>query len=274
MDDLILDVGESNFEQEVLDYSHRSPVVVEFWAEWSIISKKLTQQLQRSTREAHGAFRLARVNVDLEKTLPGRYGVRSLPAVRAFVNGLITAELNGPLVETRINDLIKAIAPPAGNLSIGRGQSLLARKAWVEARAAFSEALEQEEDNSSALYGYLTCLVAEGNAGEALAMIETFPASKEYTQAQNYLPLVQAYMNLSEGPSGDDDLQNTYTSALRLAHRGNIYAALDGLLDVLRKDKRYLRGVARAMVLALLQILGEEDEQARAYRSELAAILF
>jgi putative thioredoxin len=274
MDDLILDVSESNFEQEVLDYSHRSPVIVEFWAEWSAVSKQLTPQLQRSAREAHGAFRLARVNVDQEKTLPGRYGVRSLPAVRAFVNGMLTAELNGPLVETRIHDLIKAISPTPGNLSIGRGQSLLARKAWAEARAAFSEALDQEEDNSAALYGYLTCLVAEGNASEALAMIETFPASREYTLAQNYLPLVQAYLNLEEDPSGEDELQATYTSALRLARRGNIYAALDGLLDVLRKNKRYLRGTARAMVVALLQVFGEEDEQARAYRSELAAILF
>jgi putative thioredoxin len=274
MDELILDVSEASFEQEVLEYSHRSPVVVEFWAEWSAASRPLTQKLQQAVRAAHGAFRLARVNVDQEKALPGRYGVRTLPAVRAFVKGILSAELSGPLVETHIQDLLRSIAPPAGSLAINRGKALLTRKAWVEALAAFNEALEQEENNPAALYGYLTCLVAEGRAAEALAMIEAFPASKEYPLAQNYLPLVQAYQDMANGADDEDDLRAAYTAALRLARRGNFYAALDGLLELLRKNKQYLRGKARAITVALLQVLGDEDELARAYRAELATILF
>ena len=56
--------------------------------------------------------------------------------------------------------------------------------------------------------------------------------------------------------------------------RGNNEAALDGLLDILRENKRYRNGIARQMVVAILELLGESNPTARQYRNELAAVLF
>ncbi len=65
-----------------------------------------------------------------------------------------------------------------------------------------------------------------------------------------------------------------YRTAIRLASRGNFPAALDGMLDILRKDKNYRRGRARQVVVALLELMGEDDPQTRDYRSELASVLY
>jgi putative thioredoxin len=72
----------------------------------------------------------------------------------------------------------------------------------------------------------------------------------------------------------EDPLEATFYNALRLAKRGNIEAALDGLLDVLRQDKRYRNDEVRIVFLGLLELLGEQDPIVRSYRSELASILF
>lgn len=69
-----------------------------------------------------------------------------------------------------------------------------------------------------------------------------------------------------------DDRTAAYWNAIRLAARGKITPALDGLLDILRENRR--DAVSRKTVLALLEILGSDNPASRDYRKELASILF
>jgi putative thioredoxin len=50
--------------------------------------------------------------------------------------------------------------------------------------------------------------------------------------------------------------------------------ALDGLLDILRQDKRYRGGKPRQIFVAILELLPPDDLEVRSYRSELASVLF
>jgi putative thioredoxin len=76
-----------------------------------------------------------------------------------------------------------------------------------------------------------------------------------------------------EALSSDDPLEAAYNHALRLVARNNLPAAMDGLLEVLRQDKKYRNGEVRQVLLALLDIQGETP-LTRQYRNELALILF
>jgi putative thioredoxin len=110
---------------------------------------------------------------------------------------------------------------------------------------------------------------------EALSILETFPASRLYNTAQLLLPYARDLNDLSRGSLPDEtELDVAYRNAIRLAGRGNLPAALDGLLDILRQDKRYRRDRARQVIVGLLELLGENDLQTRQYRAELATVLF
>jgi len=121
----------------------------------------------------------------------------------------------------------------------------------------------------------LTSFIGLGKSMEAARVLQGFPASPEFTSAEILKPLIEAYEMVDDIEiTGDDELEAAFWNNIRLARRGNIPAALDGLLDILRKNKKYKKGQARLIVVALLQMLGNEDPDARLYRTELASILF
>jgi putative thioredoxin len=273
--EFVIDVNESNFEFEVLEYSKNVPVLVDFWAEWCRPCKILSPMLEKLTSDGRGTIRLGRVDVDFNKNLSIRYGVRTIPTVKAFLKGQVVAEFSGIQTEATLREFVHNLAPSPADLSVEKGMELLREHDWKAAEGVFKEVLITDENNSKGMLGLLMSYVGLGKSLEANNLLRIFPASHEFTSAENLKPLIEAYQLLDDVEiTGDDELEAAFWNNIRLARRGNIPAALDGLLDILRKNKRYQKGQARLIVVALLQLLGDEDPDARLYRSELATILF
>ena len=72
----------------------------------------------------------------------------------------------------------------------------------------------------------------------------------------------------------DDLLDAAYHNALRLIMRGNLPAAMDGIIDILRQNKHYRNDEARKVMLGLFEVLGDNHPLTQQYRRELAMILF
>lgn len=274
--DYIIEVTEANFEYEVLAYSQQTPVVVDFWAEWCGPCKMLGPMLERLANEGQGSFRLAKVNVDENINLATRFGIHSIPAVKAFRDGKIVAEFTGMQPEPRLREFLRSIAPSPADLALEKGFSLLALQNAPGAEQAFRQALQAAPGNTAALLGLAKSLLLQGRSEEAYPILSRFPASREYAAAQTLLPLAEALQQMQRGNGFSDEeaLDAAYFNALRLVKRGNIEAAMDGLLDILRENKRYRDGQARTIMVALLELLGDANPITRQYRSELASVLF
>jgi putative thioredoxin len=273
--DNIIEVNETDFETQVLTYSFKIPVVVDFWAEWCGPCRILGPILEHLAEEAQGSFRLAKLNVDENQNLAIRYGVSSIPYVKAFRDGKVTSEFIGAQPEPRVREFIHALAPSPMDLSINKGKSLLDNKEWQGAEKTFKQILGDSPVNASAMLGLAKSLLMQDKAGEALEILENFPASKEYASAQTLLPLVKTLVDFQNGEALDEDpLDAAYHQALRLIRRNNLPAAIDGLLDILRQNKHYRNNETRQVLVGLLDLLGENNPQTRQYRQELASVLF
>ena len=274
--DFIVDVSEVDFEYEVLSYSQNIPVVVDFWASWCQPCKRLGPMLENLTEEAQGSFRLARVDVDANPNLALRFGVRSIPTVKAIVQGQVVGEFAGLQPEPRVREFLGRLGPPSeSNLALEKGNSLLAEGAWSEAEAIYRELEEKTQGVPPVLLGLVKTLLAQGKSSEPLFILNNFPASKEYNSAELLRPLAEAMMKFEKNELPDEnELDAMFRNSVRLAKRGNHPAALDGLLDLLRQQKRYRGDRARQVFLGILALYATEDPFAKQYRAELSSVLF
>jgi Thioredoxin domain-containing protein len=272
----IISVTEADFEYEVIAYSQNTPVIVDFWADWCRPCKQLSPLLNKLAFEANGSFRLARVDVDANPNLALRCKVRTLPTVVAFSEGNLVGDFAGLQPEDRVRDFIEQVLPPSpANLFVEKGDSLLAEQKLDGAEKSYAQALEVDKQSAGALLGLMKINLLRGNSAEAYRLLREFPACREYNQAEALLPLIRAMDDLKANSlPQENDLDATFASSIRLAVRGNLYAALDGLLDILRQEKHFRRDRARMVTLALLELVDPQGTQTLQYRKELTTILF
>lgn len=272
----IVDANETNFEYEVISYSLNTPVVVDFWAPWCQPCKVIGPLLESLATEAQGNFRLARVNVDENPTLALRFGVRSIPTVKAFSAGQVVTEFVGLQPETRIREFVSKLAPPSeAALALEKANSLLIEQDWGRAEQIFRKLEETDAANPVIQLGLAKTLLGQGKAPEAAFILRNFPASKEYVSAEKLVPLAETIVKMTHAELPEEtDLDAAFHTAIRLASRAKFEAAMDGLLDLLRQDKRYRSGKARQIMLSILELYGSEDPTGRQYRAELASVLF
>jgi thioredoxin 1 len=81
------EVTEATFDQEVIEGSKETAVLVDFWAEWCGPCHAVSPVLDKIAQEREGALKLVKVNIDENQDLAGRYGVMSIPTMILFKDG-------------------------------------------------------------------------------------------------------------------------------------------------------------------------------------------
>jgi len=100
-----------DFQADVIERSGQLPVVVDFWAEWCGPCHALAPVLERETADRD--VELVKVNVDAEPELADRYGIRGIPAVKAFRNGHVVDEFVGALSPPGVAAFLDRLTAPS-----------------------------------------------------------------------------------------------------------------------------------------------------------------
>lgn len=272
----VLEVSEADFGQAVIERSREVPVVVDFWAEWCGPCRVLGPVLEKLAEEGKGAFLLAKVNVDENPSLATEYNIRGIPAVKAFRAGMLAAEFTGAIPEPKVREFISQIAPSEAERALNEAQSLLSIRQWSQAEAAFRRVLGDQPGDATATLGLVKALLSQGHGCEAEELLEDFPRSDQITIAEKLEPLAHLLCEVepTDPPLYDSDLDALFHQSGRLLARGQWEAGMDGLLETIRRDKKYRKAAPRRIMLGLFELLGEDDPRTREYRNELASALF
>ncbi|MEZ4518656.1 MAG: tetratricopeptide repeat protein [Chloroflexota bacterium] len=275
--DNIIDVTDGSFEFDVINQSFDTPVVVDFWAPWCGPCRMLSPILESLADDPDLDFILAKVNVDENPNVAMRYQVQGIPAVKAFVNGQIAAEFTGAQPEPRVREFLEKLLPDEFDEALNQAAGLLAIHQWSEAEDILSDLLDARPGSQRAQYQMARALLGQAYGCDALPHLKAVTDGPEFVSAARLKVLADYLCRIETAGEIDEELpplEALYNRSAILLQRGNLEAALDGLLDVLRQDKRYRNGEAREVMLAIFELLGDGDDLTQAYRNELAMVLF
>jgi thioredoxin 1 len=99
-------VTDSTFDTDVLKSSE--PVVVDFWAEWCGPCRMIAPSLEEIATEMQGKVKVAKLNVDENPAVAGKYGVRSIPTLLLFKNGQLASQKVGAMPKGELVKWINA----------------------------------------------------------------------------------------------------------------------------------------------------------------------
>lgn len=278
-----IDVGDREFEDEVLRRSEQRPVVVDFWAPWCAPCRTLAPLLERLVAEHRGEVLLARVNVDEAPAVAQQLGIRSIPTVIGVRDGAIVAELVGAQPEPALRQLLEKVLPSEADRLAREGASLAGSGDAEAAEARFREALEREPRHARALLGLGRLLGERGDLSEALSHLELIaPTAPVYEEAERYA----AELRMRELAPGDetslrgrieldpDDLDARIELGRGLAAGERYEEALAELLAAVRIDPAHANAAARRAMLDIFSVLGDRHPVTERFRRELARALY
>jgi putative thioredoxin len=288
-DGLVRDTTTQTFRKDVLEESRRQPVLVDFWAPWCGPCKQLTPILEKAVRSARGAIKLVKMNIDEHPAIAGQMGIQSIPAVFAFVNGQPVDGFMGALPESQVMAFLERLTKQEirneeKELLKSADAALVAGDA-AGAAELYSEVLAGDPANVHALAGLARSYLEAGSIEEAKHTLAQVPEAKRNDtavaaaraalevaeQAAHLGPVAELEQKVAANPL---DHQARFDLAIALNGNSRRQEALDQLLEIVRRDRKWNDDAARKQLVQFFEAWGPTDEHTMSGRRRLSSILF
>jgi putative thioredoxin len=281
----MIDVTLQNFEAEVLQASMNAPVLLDIWAEWCGPCKQLGPALEQLEAEYGGRFILAKLDADKVPQIAGQLsqmlGVRSIPLCVLFKGGQPVDAFVGAQPAAQIRQFLDKHVPSEGALAaeeeVNEAEALLESGDTEAALAKLADALAQDPGNDDARADYARLLIATGATEEAAAVLEE-PLKREplplrFEALRRWLDAIRFVQQHERGnwpiPQFDDliaqnkrDFDARYQKAQALMAEGQWTQAMDELLEIVMRDKKWNDEAARKTYVAILELLTPPPQKA------------
>lgn len=287
---LIKDTTTVGFQADVLAESRNQPVLVDFWAPWCGPCKQLTPIIENAVREAGGAVKLVKMNIDDHPSIAGQLGIQSIPAVIAFVDGQPADGFMGALPDSKVKEFIAKISGPSDQETaivdaVNAGKELIEAGDFVQASQIFSSILQVAPDNVDAIVGLATCLLESGDAEKAREILAGLPDDKHDAVSVRALEarltladqvkLIGDPIELERRLAADPkDYQARFDLAQVRNAQGRREDAADELIAIMKADRSWNDDGARKQLLQFFEAWGNMDPATLGARRKLSSLLF
>jgi putative thioredoxin len=287
--DLIKETTTQGFMKDVIEESKRQPVLIDFWAPWCGPCKQLTPILEKVVKAAKGKVKLVKMNIDDHPAVPGQMGIQSIPAVIAFVNGQPADGFMGALPESQVTAFLERLTKGAIGAEekdlLKHADDALAAGDITTAAEIYSSLLAEDAANVAALAGLARAQVASGALDQAKQTLALVPENKrndsavaaaraaiELTeQSQAVGPIAELEQKVAADPK---DYQARFDLAVALNAKGKREEAVDHLMEIVRRDRKWNDDGARKQLVQFFEAWGPTDEATVAGRKRLSSVLF
>ncbi len=283
----------ATFSADVLEASREVPVIVDFWAPWCGPCKQLGPAIEKVVNEAKGAVKLVKINIDENQELARQLRIQSIPTVYAFKNGQPVDGFMGAIPESQIRAFVQSLGGAGGHGGPNHAEEVLAAadEAFAAgdvamAAQAYGHVLQDEPGHPKAVAGLARAYLKSGDVERAKSTLQLVRPDGANDEA---IKGVEAELKLREqaqAASGEvealkakvaadpKDHQARYDLALALDGKGDRDGAIEQLLELIRRDRKWNEDAGRKHLVTLFEAMGPTDPRTVAARRKLSSILF
>ena len=289
--DLIKNGDTNSFMADVIDASHDQPVIVDFWATWCGPCKQLGPAIEKAVREAKGAVKLVKIDVDKSQELAAQMRVQSIPAVYAFKDGRPVDGFVGALPESQVKQFVQRLGGGKAGPSPVEEAMAMAKEAAQggdhnTASALYTQVLQHEPENAEAMAGLARAAIARGEIAQAKQLLGRVPKelekNPEIAAARSALDLAEQGEKAKGSLGGlkarlaknADDHLARFELATGLFGAGEREAAIDELLTLFKRDREWDEQAARRQLVKFFEVMGPTDPLTLSARRRLSSLMF
>lgn len=279
----MIDITTENFETEVIHASMSVPVLVDFWAPWCGPCKSLGPVLEKLETAYEGRFILAKVDSDQQQELSQAFGIRSIPTCVLLIGGKPVDGFMGALPEGKVREFLDKHLPGEEQLQAqaeaDEAQEQLASGDVGSALAHLAQALAADPANDDLRYDYAKLLIGTGDLAQAATTLAPalaqIPVALRFEALQQWLNALEFVATDPQGKlplekfdekiaANKRDFETRFAKARVLMAHNEWVAALDELLEIIMRDKKWDEEAPRKTFIAILELLTPPKPKASA----------
>ena len=281
----VFDATTDTFEASVIQKSLQVPVLVDFWAEWCGPCKQLGPLLEKLAADYHGAFELAKVDVDKEQQLAAAFQIRSIPTVMLVKDGQLADGFPGALPEAQLREFLShhGIEPGVPVEEVPAPEEAAAPVDPHAEVMRLRKAVEAEPEKAELKLDLALALLATGGAHEAEQLLEALPANLSTDDRAIKARARLGFVALLKDAPPPETLQAAIAADpgdLRARHllgvqrivAGDAEAGLEQFIEMLRRDRGFGDGLPKKALIDAFRVVDDEDLVGR-YRRKMSSLL-
>ena len=273
----IFEVELPSFQNDVVERSRQVPVVLLFWTDQVAPAAETKAALERLARQYQGKFALALSDIAKDQTLAQQLRVQGIPSVRVVKDGQLAEQMEGPQGENVLRQLIDRLTQSPAEALKTQLDQYLEMEDYNGALAVLKEEIAAEPNNTGFKVEWADVLLLKGDVDGGRTVLGTIPEdTDERERPATRLEILEEAAGmgslrdaLAETAANSEDLDARYRTAVLLASERRYEEALDGAMEILRRDRTYREDAGRLTMIRIMALMGKGSDVAKRYRRRM-----